>query len=278
MPDSSLVPKLDPREFLYLAPHILLAAWGLLVLTVDFTFLRRATTATRRTFLGGLSMVGGLAALFAIAAPEMYGLGVRPRATSLFFGTLSAGRLTDRLDMLLIVLMLLVVALSTTWDFTEHWGEYFALVIWATVGMMFLVAAEELLVLFLTLETMTICLYLAAAFEKGRRRSAEGGLKYFVYGSVASALFLFGLSLLYGMTGTTSFDGIEAALQNSRGGVPGLAGNVAGATALLLILVGFGFKLAAVPFHQWAPDAYEGARRRSRPGSRPARSSPASWP
>ena len=260
MPDSSLIPKLDPRDFLYLAPHILLAAWGLLVLAVDFTFLRRASTAVRRSFLGGLSLVGGLAALIAVARPETtLSTGPPPRAISLFFGTLSAGLLTDRLDLLLIVLMLLVIALSTSWDFTTHWGEYFALVIWATVGMMFLVAAEELLVLFLTLETMTICLYLATAFEKGRRRSAEGGLKYFVYGSVASALFLFGLSLLYGMTGTTSFDGIEAALQNSRGGVPGLAGNVAGATALLLILVGFGFKIAAVPFHQWAPDAYEGA-------------------
>ena len=260
MPDSSLIPKLDPRDFLYLAPHILLAAWGLLVLAVDFTFLRRASSATRRTFLGGLTLVGGLAALFAIAAPETLSFADRrPDSITLFFDTISAGWLTDRLDLLLIILMLMVVALSTTWDFTEHWGEYFALLLWATVGMMLLVAAEELLILFLALETMTICLYLATAFEKGRRRSAEGGLKYFVYGSVASALFLFGLSLLYGLTGTTTFDGIEQSLIAARGGLTGLAGNVAGATALLLILVGFGFKLAAVPFHQWAPDAYEGA-------------------
>ena len=107
---------------------------------------------------------------------------------------------------------------------------------------------------------MTICLYLSTAFEKTRRRSAEGGLKYFVYGSVSSALFLFGLSLIYGLTGTTQFDAIRQALASvDRATSTGLAGNVAGATAVLLMLVGFGFKVAAVPFHQWAPDAYEGA-------------------
>ena len=133
------------------------------------------------------------------------------------------------------------------------------MIIWATVGMMLLAASEELLTLFLTLETMTICLYLSTAFEKTRRRSAEGGLKYFVYGSVSSALFLFGLSLVYGLTGTTQFEAIRLALGSATGMSKGLEGNMAGATALLLMLVGFGFKVAAVPFHQWAPDAYEGA-------------------
>ncbi len=144
------------------------------------------------------------------------------------------------------------------WSFTEEWGEYFALLFWATVGMMLLTAAEELVTLFLTLETMTICLYLSTALEKTKRRSAEGGLKYFVYGSVSSALFLFGLSLVYGMTG---HDAVRR--RSARCWLPearaGSAGNVAGATAILLMMVGFGFKIAAVPFHQWAPDAYEGA-------------------
>ena len=109
-------------------------------------------------------------------------------------------------NILFIALLGLVIWLSMAWSFTEEWGEYFALLIWATVGMMLLAASEELVTLFLTLETMTICLYLSTAFEKTRRRSAEGGLKYFVYGSVSSALFLFGLSLLYGLTGTTQFE------------------------------------------------------------------------
>src|SRR5437762_1451528 len=124
--------------------------------------------------------------------------------------------------------------------------------------MMLLVASEELVTLFLTLETMTICLYLATAFEKSKRRSAEAGLKYFVYGSVSSALFLFGLSWVYGLTGSTRIESIRAALEASDP-VDGLAGNVAGAVAVLLVMVGFGFKVAAVPFHQWAPDAYVGS-------------------
>ena len=115
-------------------------------------------------------------------------------------------------NVLLSVLLILVVWFSTVWPFTEDWGEYYALLAWSTVGMMLLTAAEELLTLFLTLETMTICLYLLTAFEKDKRRSAEGGLKYFVYGSVSSALFLFGLSLIYGLTGSTQLDSIHDAL------------------------------------------------------------------
>jgi NADH-quinone oxidoreductase subunit N len=142
-------------------------------------------------------------------------------------------------NLLYIVLLGLVVGLSMSWSFTEEWGEYFALVFWATVGMMLLTAAEELVTLFLTLEMMTICLYLSTALEKTRRRSAEGGLKYFVYGSVSSALFLFGLSMLYGMTGTTQLDAIYRIL-HAPTETRGLAGNVAGAMAVLLMLVGFG--------------------------------------
>ena len=176
---------------------------------------------------------------------------------SLFFGTLAGDSQVGYFNILYIVLLGLILYLSTAWSFTEEWGEYFALMFWATVGMMLLTAAEELITLFLTLETMTICLYLSTSLEKTKRRSAEGGLKYFVYGSVSSALFLFGLSLLYGLTGTTHFEAIRQLLVASP--ERGLANNVAGATAVILMLVGFGFKVAAVPFHQWAPDAYEGA-------------------
>jgi NADH-quinone oxidoreductase subunit N len=177
----------------------------------------------------------------------------------IFLGTLSADVQTAVFNVVFLSLLGLVIWLSMAWSFTAEWGEYYALVMWATVGMMLLAASEELVTLFLTLETMTICLYLSTAFEKTRRRSAEGGLKYFIYGSVSSALFLFGLSLLYGLCGTTQFEAIRQALASTGPEANGLSKNVAGATALLLMLVGFGFKIAAVPFHQWAPDAYEGA-------------------
>lgn len=263
------MPTLNPLDFQYLAPEIALTIWGLVVLIADFGFLRKRSSAIRQKMLGWLSLLGCGAAMAVITAyvglymdtpgslTETTGFETDPR---IFFGMLSGDILTFWMNVVIVILLAMAVGMSMAWKFTDHWGEYYALLFWAGVGMMLLVAAEELLTLFLTLEMMTLCLYLAAAFETGRRRSAEGGLKYFVYGSVSSALFLFGLSLIYGMTGSTRLDAIHTALADAaKVAAPGLEGNVAGAIAVLLVLVGFGFKVAAVPFHQWAPDAYEGA-------------------
>jgi NADH-quinone oxidoreductase subunit N len=268
---------LDARDVFFLSPEIVLTFWGLLVLLVDLALARHQTSAARRRTIGWLSLAGVVVALAAAALVCFVPLYVRayPEEASawfsqntvnylfewdppLFFGTLAGDSQVGFFNLVYISLLGLVLWLSMAWSFTEELGEYFALMFWATVGMMLLTAAEELVTLFLTLETMTICLYLSTALEKSRRRSAEGGLKYFVYGSVSSALFLFGLSMVYGLTGTTQFEAIRKLLFVSTGG-SGLSGNVAGATAVLLMMVGFGFKIAAVPFHQWAPDAYEGA-------------------
>jgi NADH-quinone oxidoreductase subunit N len=267
---------LDVRDAFFLAPEIVLTVWGLLVVLVDLGVARRLAPTERRRAIGLLSLAGVGIALVAAAVVCFLPLKVRaypPDESSwlspafvsflsdadpvVFFGTIAGDLQTSAFNLLYVVLLGLVLGFSMSWPFTEEWGEYVALMFWATVGMMLLTAAEELVTLFLTLETMTICLYLSTALEKTKRRSAEGGLKYFVYGSVSSALFLFGLSLVYGLTGTTFFDGIRKIL--SAAGSTGLADNVAGGTAILLMMVGFGFKVAAVPFHQWAPDAYEGA-------------------
>ena len=264
------------RDVFYLAPAIVLTVWGLVVLLVDLGLAHRQTPAARRRTIGRLALAGIGLAMAAAAVVCFVPLMVQAYPSEeyswlshheieylsesdpvLFFGTVAGDIQTAFFNILYVALLGLIVGLSMSWSFTEEWGEYFALMFWATVGMMLLTASEELITLFLTLETMTICLYLSTAMEKTKRRSAEGGLKYFVYGSVSSALFLFGLSYIYGMTGTTSFDGIRKVL--SQSGTTGLADNMAGATAILLLLVGFGFKVAAVPFHQWAPDAYEGA-------------------
>jgi NADH-quinone oxidoreductase subunit N len=270
-------PLLDFRDFWFLAPVILLAGWGMVVLLTDLALARRLSPAARRTTVGWLALGGVALSLLAALGLIQVQQWVRSDPDSavvwfgqdmvdyfnspggvLFLGTIAADLQTSIFNILFLALLGLVIWLSMAWSFTEDWGEYYALLSWATVGMMLLAASEELVTLFLTLETMTICLYLTTAFEKNRRRSAEGGLKYFVYGSVSSALFLFGLSLLYGLAGTTQFEAIRVALSGGAAG-KGLAGNIAGASALLLMLVGFGFKVAAVPFHQWAPDAYEGA-------------------
>jgi NADH-quinone oxidoreductase subunit N len=133
-------------------------------------------------------------------------------------------------------------------------GEYYALVLFSIVGMLGLVSCLELLSLFVALEIMSVSLYGAAGMHRDRAESQEAALKYFITGAFSSAFFLYGIALLYGVSGSTSL----AFIANSvRGAAPGQATLAVLAAALLL--VGFGFKVASVPFHMWAPDVYEGA-------------------
>lgn len=269
------VPAFDTRDFLFVAPAVVLALWGLIVVGTDLAWYRRLDSDSRRLASGRLTLIGVVVALAAtllllwidataqsdpsrLEAAFGASLGSYLARTDglIFLGTLARGLPTDVLNLLLLTTLAMVVWISCAYSFTEEIGEYFALLLWATVGMMLLAASEELATLFIALETMTICLYLATAFEKSKLRSPEAGLKYFIYGSVSSALFLYGLSLVYGLAGSTFFDAIGRVF---AGGGRGLTGNLAGGAALLLMLAGFGFKVAAVPFHQWAPDVYEGA-------------------
>jgi len=128
-------------------------------------------------------------------------------------------------------------------------GEYYALLLLATSGMAMLVSATDLITLFLGIEIMSLPIYVLAGFDRASLRGNESALKYFVTGSTASALMLYGMALLYGATGHTDFDGIRASFD---GGMLARAG-------LGLLLVGFVFKISAVPLHQWTPDVYEGA-------------------
>ncbi len=133
-------------------------------------------------------------------------------------------------------------------------GEFYLIVIVATLGGVMMSSASDLILVFVALETLSIPLYMLASFRRGDSRSAESGMKYFLYGAFASAIMLFGFSLLYGFTGTTNLSGIAAALDG--GGGDSLIGVM---TALVMVVVGFGFKIGAVPFHFWTPDVYEGA-------------------
>jgi NADH-quinone oxidoreductase subunit N len=132
-------------------------------------------------------------------------------------------------------------------------GEFYALLLFGTFGAMMLAAAGDALILFLGLETMSIGAYAMTAFRRSSPRSAEGALKYFLLGSFAAAILLYGFALLYGATGHTDLAGIGAAVHTSAAHDPLL---IVGA---VLVLVGVAFKVSAVPFHAWTPDAYEGA-------------------
>jgi len=132
-----------------------------------------------------------------------------------------------------------------------HFGEYYGLLLFAVCGMMFMASGTDLLVIYLGLELMSLSIYVLVALGFRDARSLEGSLKYFLLGSLASAFLVMGLALIYGLTGTIALKGMARAL-SAGAGLPAL-------TAIVFFLVALGFKVAMVPFHMWAPDAYEGA-------------------
>jgi NADH-quinone oxidoreductase subunit N len=156
------------------------------------------------------------------------------------------------------VLILLGAALGLVLalDFNERADlarfEYAVLLLFATVGMMVMVSANDLMTLYIGLELLSLSLYVIAAFDRDNARSAEAGLKYFVLGALASGLLLYGSSLVYGFGGTTNFDRIADALSTGESGTGVVVG-------LVFVLAGLAFKVSAVPFHMWTPDVYEGA-------------------
>jgi len=136
--------------------------------------------------------------------------------------------------------------------FTAHPGEFAALILLATIGMMFLASTEELLMIFVSLELASLGLYILTAMDKRRPNASEAALKYFLFGGMSAAVTLYGISLIYGITGSTHLREIASLLGNT-------SWNPLLLLALVMVAAGFGFKIAAVPFHLWSPDAYEGA-------------------
>jgi NADH-quinone oxidoreductase subunit N len=133
-------------------------------------------------------------------------------------------------------------------------GEYYGLLLLSAIGAIYMAAGTELITSYIAFELLSFSLYILVSFEKRNEKSNEGGMKFMLLGAFSSAIFLYGLSLIYGITGTTSYSGIAQALSAQPPGV-----HFALLVALTLIITGLGFKIAAVPFHMWGPDAYEGA-------------------
>ena len=146
----------------------------------------------------------------------------------------------------------IIAALGWFERHTEHSPEYAVLILFSAVGMAVMVSATNLVTLYLGLELQSLAAYVLASYRRSDDRSAEAGLKYFVLGALASGILLYGISLLYGFTGTMSFAGIGAALGRDSSSIGLLFG-------LVFLLAGIAFKISAVPFHMWTPDVYEGA-------------------
>ena len=247
-------------ELLKLAsPEIVIVITALVVLAIGLVTGHAKSSATISTAkpahtvshtsiaTGICSVVAALGLAIAIGAILML-----PQSTTLFGGMLVITPLTRLFKIICIALAFFTVLLITSQKPPPHLGEYLALVLFATVGLMLLVGSEELLMIFIGLELLGLSLYVMTAFDKTDVRSAEAGLKYLLFGSTSSAFTLFGISLIYGMSGTTGLAAISEKLATAS--VQPLL-----AVGIVMTLVGFAFKIAAAPFHLWAPDAYQGA-------------------
>src|ERR1700736_498903 len=175
-----------------------------------------------------------------------------PGHATLFGGMLVISPLNSLFKIVCLALAFVTVPVAASEMSLRNNGEFLAMLLLGTVGLMLLVGAEELLTIFIGLELLGLSLYVMAAFDKIDIRSAEAGLKYFLFGSTASAFTLFGISVVYGMTGATALAAVGEKLGASN--VQPLL-----AVGVVMTLIGFAFKIAAAPFHLWAPDAYQGA-------------------
>ena len=226
------------------APETIVTLTVLVVLGADLTVLRGKSLAARFNVGALLSILGCVsAALLAFT---------RHTEANLFNGLLVVNQSSDFVKVALLVLTIFTVLISTSGKFTDHVGEYLSLILLGNIGFMFLVSTEDLLMIFISLEFASLALYIITAFNKHNEKSAEAALKYFLFGGMSAAFLLFGFSLLYGISGSTNLREIAASLAG-KGLDPLLM------VAIVTTVIGFGFKVAAVPFHLWAPDAYEGA-------------------
>jgi len=198
--------------------------------------------------ISGLGLVGLAGA--AISAGLLWGR----HATG--FGVVAADTFGLFFVMILVVIGVMTMLLSPQFVAVDELpgGEYYALTLFALAGMMLMAMATDLLLIFLALEVMSLAVYVLTAIKRNSEASVEGAFKYFILGGFSSAFFLYGIAFVYGLAHSTRLDRVGSALAGESARHPILA-----LVALGLLLVGFGFKVSAVPFHMWTPDAYEGA-------------------
>jgi NADH-quinone oxidoreductase subunit N len=226
-------------ELLKLAsPEAIIAVTALAVLGIGLASTRASGICFFAATLGLALAIGAVTIL--------------PQQATLLHGMLVITPLTSLFKIICLALAFFTVLLARNDRSSRNPGEYLAMLLLATIGLMLLVGTEELLMIFIGLELTSLSLYIMTAFDKTDVRSAEAGLKYFLFGSTASAFTLFGLSFIYGMSGTTGLTAIGQKLATQPMQPLLFVG-------ILMTLVGLAFKVAAAPFHLWAPDAYQGA-------------------
>lgn len=227
-------------SYILLAPEILLTVLALAVILIGLLVSDKS-----KNVLGYISAAGLVASLILTIG--------RTGEASFFYNAIVIDPLSQIFKIIFIVVSLLAVIASIHYfRDNRNQDEYYALILLATVGMMVVASANDLLSLFVGFELASMSTYVLAGFEKKNPSSLEAALKYFIIGSLSSALMLFGMSLVYGVSGTTNIPAILEFFKTSS--VTGLD-----ILAMVFLVAGFGFKMALVPFHMWAPDTYEGS-------------------
>lgn len=224
-------------------PEMVVAGTGVVTMVFD-SFLPGRRHVTGAIALLGLAVSAILLALMWTGAP----------ASPAFNGMIVHDNLRMAFSFVFLLVTAITILTSTVWVDNENVpaGEYHSLLMFATFGMMLMASGNDLVVLFLGLETLSIATYVMAGFRKSDLKSNESAMKYFILGSFASAFLLYGMALIYGATGSTNIT--EIALKVADPNFPALL--LIGAA---MLIIGFGFKVATVPFHIWTPDVYEGA-------------------
>ncbi len=248
--------SLTGTDLYLLAPELSLTLVALAVMMVDLFVKRRIVTVT--VALAGLVIptvfviVQALTLDHSVAQHAFSGmLVIDPYA--IFF----------KVVFLLIAAVMMLASYSYVGKYVRADGEFYTLLLFSTVGAMFMASTAELISIYISLELTSIPLYVMAGLIRANERSAEAAVKYVLLGAMSSAILLYGFALLYGLTGTTDLMGIantiKSGIHTGNVSVAFQNGNLMELVAGLLILAGFGFKISAVPFHMWAPDIYEGA-------------------
>src|ERR1044071_5238351 len=235
-------PGLSTADFYYILPEFVITGGALIVLIADVLLPRE-----RRAALGGITLAV-IGATLASLAP------FTSTHVEVAHGLLAVDRFAIFFKIVFLVAAAITVLMSIRYLAVEGAspGEYYFLILCAALGMMIMAAGIDLITIFIGLETMAVSFYILAGFIKPSQRSNEAAVKYFLLGAFSLGILLYGMSLMYGLSGTTNLRVMAAAFAGQETD-PRLV------LAVILVVAGVGFKIAAVPFHMWAPDVYEGA-------------------
>jgi len=241
---TSFNPDVFNAGLVFARPEIFLGLAACVILMLDLVL-----TETQRRWVGALAVVSLLVTAVLVVVQPM------PGKVVALGGLFELDRMAQVLKVITLLTVAVVFVYST--DYLRRRaifkGEYFVLGLFATLGAMVLISAGSLITLYLGLELMSLCLYAMVAFDRDSGIAAESAIKYFVLGSMASGTLLYGMSIIYGITGSLELAGIANAVH------AGLGDNVGLLFGIAFLIVGVGFKFGAVPFHMWIPDVYEGS-------------------